>query len=226
MLHLTLIILQNAMVPLKTQSWACYANASASSVSWPKGDVALGFNHIDLKNAMVPLMMPSVLCNAYASTIRIIWPKKWCSTSFQMSWPNKCSGAIYDTIGIMWMRADDMTKAKKSYCTSYWCSRAIKCSYAIDNAIGYHMMPMLLPNVSHDTEVVVLMMPLASHDGDDGANGITWSKSHVVSNFDHLDVTNAMLPLMTLFIMWHWHQYQWHHMIKTVMLHIVTIILT
>ena len=46
--------------------------------------------------------------------------------------------------------------------------------------------------------MVVLMMSSSSHDADTGANGITWLKGHIVSHFDHTDVTNAMMPLMTL----------------------------
>ena len=42
------------------------------------------------------------------------------------------------------------------------------------------------------------MMPLAWHDTDAGANGITWPKSPPASPFDHLDITNGMVPLMTL----------------------------
>ena len=43
------------------------------------------------------------------------------------------------------------------------------------------------------------MMPFASHDADAGVKVITWTKKcHVLSHFDYLDVTNAMVPLMTL----------------------------
>ena len=60
--------------------------------------------------------------------------------------------------------------------------------------------------------MVSLMMSLASHDGD--TNHIPWPKSHVAFPFDHLDPTNGMVPLMTLGMMWHWHQCQWHCMTK------------
>ena len=65
-------------------------------------------------------------------------------------------------------------------------------------------------------------------------NGVTWPKSHV-SHFDHLDLRNAMVPVMVLStshdadtnaiilhdtnsgvtgIMWCWCWCQWHHMTK------------
>ena len=72
--------------------------------------------------------------------------------------------------------------------------------------------------------VVTLMKLLASHDAD--GNGITWPKCHVASLFDHLDLWNGMVPLMT-----HWHDVTltlalWHYMNQKVILHIVSIILT
>ena len=42
------------------------------------------------------------------------------------------------------------------------------------------------------------MMPLASHHAAAGASGITWPKRHVASHFYHFDISNGMVPLMTL----------------------------
>ena len=73
------------------------------------------------------------------------------------------------------------------------------------------MMTVPAPNASNDQQVVFhliliiltkqmqrwLMIALASHDADGVANGITWPKSHVASPFDHLYLTNGIVPLMT-----------------------------
>ena len=45
---------------------------------------------------------------------------------------------------------------------------------------------------------MVLMMMLMSHDADISTNGVTLPKSHVAPHFDHLDLTNAVKPLMML----------------------------
>ena len=42
------------------------------------------------------------------------------------------------------------------------------------------------------------MRPLASHDAEADWDSITWPKCHIASLFDHLDLTNGMMPLMTL----------------------------
>ena len=44
------------------------------------------------------------------------------------------------------------------------------------------------------------MKPFALHDSDASANFIDRLKSHVVSSFDHLDQTYAMVPLITLLV--------------------------
>ena len=41
-------------------------------------------------------------------------------------------------------------------------------------------------------------MPLVSHNVDADASGITWPKRSCSSPFDHLDLTDGMVPLMTL----------------------------
>ena len=46
--------------------------------------------------------------------------------------------------------------------------------------------------------MVVLMIPLASYDADDGASSITWPEKSSCISFDHLDVRNRMVPLITL----------------------------
>ena len=72
-----------------------------------------------------------------------------------------------------------------------------------------HLISIILTN---KLQQQLLMMSLASHDANAGAIGITNYKNHVVSPFDHLDVTNAIEPLMT--------------QLQSVMLHIVSVILT
>ena len=46
--------------------------------------------------------------------------------------------------------------------------------------------------------VVLLAMQLASHDADASTNSVKWLKRHVVSHYDHLELTNAMVLLMIL----------------------------
>ena len=52
-----------------------------------------------------------------------------------------------------------------------------------------------------------LMRPSRSHVAD--ANGITLPRQSHCIPFDHLDLTNGMVPLMTP---WPWHKHQWHYM--------------
>ena len=49
--------------------------------------------------------------------------------------------------------------------------------------------------------IMLILVPLASHV----------QNIHVAFHFHHPDLTNRMVPLMTLCIMWYWHQHQWHH---------------
>ena len=44
--------------------------------------------------------------------------------------------------------------------------------------------------------LMLLIMTLASHDAN--ANSAILPKSHVAPHFGHLDLSNAMVPLMTL----------------------------
>ena len=53
-------------------------------------------------------------------------------------------------------------------------------------------------NLQLRNAVLPLMMCLASHDTNAGASGITWSKSHVIPHFNHIDLQNAMVLLVML----------------------------
>ena len=46
--------------------------------------------------------------------------------------------------------------------------------------------------------VVLLTVPLASNDIDTSANGLNNFKNHASSDFDHLELTNAIVLLMIL----------------------------
>ena len=67
-----------------------------------KSHVAANFDYLDQANAVVPLKMPLALHDADAGASGITWWKKSYCISFWSSWPNKWSGAIDDTFGIIW----------------------------------------------------------------------------------------------------------------------------
>ena len=90
---------------LMTPLASCDSKVSVSSITWPKNNATPNFSHLDIRNAIVPLMMPWASCNAVAHGIT--WPKKSCCTSFWISWPKECDGAINDVNtavnGVTWL---------------------------------------------------------------------------------------------------------------------------
>ena len=140
--------------------------------------------------------------------------KKWCCTSFQLSWASKCNGAIYDTIGIMWIHAyvNGINWIKISCCTSFWSSGAKKCICAIHNAkaiiwcqcshqkhhmtkkVILHLISIILTKQMQqwywwgtEHHMMLMLVPMALYN----------TKGHVVYLFDLIDVANAMLPLLS-----------------------------
>ena len=103
---------------------------------------------------------------------------------------------------------------------SIWLSWPKKCNGAIDDTVGI------------------------IYDASASTNVVTWPKSHFRSQFDCFDVRNVMVPLMTplapcytkakkslnlilnISVTWCWYWFQWCHMTKEVMLHLILIILT
>ena len=62
-----------------------------------------------------------------------------------------------------------------------------------DQKVMLHLILIILMNA-----VVTFTTPFASHDANAGASGVTLPKSHVVPYFDHLDLRNAIVPLIML----------------------------
>ena len=56
-------------------------------------------------------------------------------------------------------------------------------------------MPINIPKFIHS----YIIHTSESHDNDTEANGITWPNCHAAPHFDHLDVSNAMVPLTISF---------------------------
>ena len=71
------------------------------------------------------------------------------------------------------------------------------------------------------------MMSLKSPDADVGVNGITWPKeSYCISFWSSWPNRQNCVIDDSASIMWHWHQHEWNHMTKQIMLHIVSVFLT
>ena len=118
-------------------------------------------------------------------------------SSFQLSWPEKCIGAIDGAINIMlwWHWHQGIPSLRKSCWTTIQVCWPKKC-------------------------IVPLMMLLALCHA--GANGLTWPKRHVTYHFSCLFIRNTMIPLMMLLASYEtytypigimWHKYQWHHLL-------------
>ena len=175
----------------------------------------------------------------YSSTSAngITWPKRSCCTSFQSSWLKWCNGAIGKTIGMIPMLMP-MASCNKSHVASHvdhpdltnvividkgisitWCP----CQHQVHHITGkvmLHLFLIILTKQMHwhhwscqRNHMTLMLVPVTSHE-----------QNHVTSPFDCLDLTDGMVPLITLGIMWHWHQHQWHHLTQNGMLHIVSVI--
>ena len=167
-----------------------------------KSNIASHFNFLDLKNAVVWLMMPS----ASFDTNKCQWHhmiKKSCVTPFWLSSPKECLGAFQMSLASFDVNTD-------AHCIT-WLSWAEKCSCSIDNTINitwcqcehqmYHltikvMLQLILTKQMqwchwwyHWHHMIPMLVPVA----------LTWQKCHVASHFHHYDLTNAMVPLITLF---------------------------
>ena len=69
----------------------------------------------------------------------------------------------------------------------------------------------------HQHHVMSMQLSIMSHD----------PKSHVAPHFDHLYLRECIgVTDDVISITWCWCQYQWHHMTKEVMLHLILIVLT
>ena len=121
-------------------------------------------------------MIPLASHDADPSANGITWPKRSCCFSFQLTWPDKWNGVIGDT---GWHHA---TLKQASMASN-------------DQKFMLHL-------------ILIILLNKCSGAIDD-AFDITWcwcwcqwkyktKKSCCVSYFDHLDLTNGIVPLMTL----------------------------
>ena len=152
---------------------------------------------------MMPLMVLLASHNVDATTNGFIWLKPWCYTSFQLSWHKECNGVADNTV-IIW------------YDTSASGVNGQKCDFPphfncldLENAMVLYLIQLAWYDakkvpVLHLIVIILnkevqlwywwghwhhmMLILMASHD----------PKSHIASPFDHLDVTNGMVPLMTL----------------------------
>ena len=128
-------------------------DVSASGIKWPKINVALHFNCLDLRNTILPFLMP---CHQVIPT-----PVPMLNL-FLSILTKQCSGAIDDTIGIIWCWHQLHHMTKKS------------CYFSFDHLdLTNGMLP--------------LMTLLASCDTVSSIIGITWPKSYVAPHFKYLD---------------------------------------
>ena len=105
-------------------------------------------DHHYYRNAVVPLMIPLASHGADACANHIIWSKKSCCISFSLSGPNKCVGAIDDSIcHVMAMVVSHDQKCHVASCFSHL---DLAKNSALDKCYSCHMMLVLVPTASHD----------------------------------------------------------------------------
>ena len=132
---------------------------------------------LNVRNTMVPFMMPLALDDTDTSANGISLLKKSCYTSFWLSWPMKCNGAIDNTISITlcqgWYQCGHMTKMSLHLILSilisgmHWCYWWCCAHYMMLTPMQWHhMTPTSMPVVSSDANVNV-------HD-------ITWQKEVIL----------------------------------------------
>ena len=115
--------------------------------------------------------MPLLSCDANANGI--IHQKSHATSSGCLSWPKKCNCAILTPLASCDASAStNVVTWTKKLCTSFGSSWPKECSGTIDDAVGI----------------------IAS------SNGITWPKSHIASQFECLDIRDAMVPGDTLLL--------------------------
>ena len=120
---------------------------------------------------------------------KVTTPKKSCYMSFQSAWP----------------------KEYKWY--HWWCCR--HCVMPMVSIIEEVMLHLIFIVIELRNALVSLMMLLALSYADAGANDITWIKmSSCISFWTSWAKKWTGAIDDTGFIMWHWHQDQWHYMTK------------
>ena len=185
-------------------------DADANGIIWPKYEAASSFDHIDITNGRVPLVTLLASCDTYTSINNITWP-----TSIQLSWLNKCSGAIDDFIGIICCWCQWHFIMETLCCIPSWLSWCNKWNGAIDNTddIMWHwhkhqwnlwpknFIVLCFNHIDLMNTLVLLTMPLASHGVDAGAKCQMTEKV----------MLHLILIILNLQMQWY---YWWCHMTK------------
>ena len=113
--HFNFLDLGKAMVLLTTLSAPHNSRAEANGITWPEESSFTSFGSAWPKecNGLVHIScwhqcngitrpMPKAAWDASVYVNGMTWVKQSCCTSFQLSWPKKCSSVIGDAIGILW----------------------------------------------------------------------------------------------------------------------------
>ena len=77
-------------------------DAGANGITYPKSDIAPHFNNFDQGNVVMSFMLALASHDTGAGANGIDMTNKSYNIPFWLSLPNKCNGAIDNTIGIMW----------------------------------------------------------------------------------------------------------------------------
>ena len=126
MLYIVLIILTQGIQWCPW--WYCWHHIMFIRVSMVSHDqkchVAPHFKCFNLRNIIVPLTTLGIMWHQHQCHW-CQWPEKWCCLSFQLSWPQECSGAFADTIGITWPKSHvtpylSYIKHRMQWC-HWWC---------------------------------------------------------------------------------------------------------
>ena len=126
------------------------------------------FDHPDLRTTIVQLVMQFPSCDA--SAYGGTWPRKSCCTSFQLSCAKECDAAINDAAGITWC-----------WWQCQWCYMTIFNYHDQDQMQCYH--PWCLWH-----QMMMMLAQWHQHT----------QKSYVPPDFNNRNLTNVMLPLITL----------------------------
>ena len=156
MLHLSSVVLinvRNVVVPLIMLLASCDTDDSPNNIKWWKGHVAYHLDCLGVLNAMVAFFMTVASSNPMTSANGITWPKSNIAPHFDYL-PNKYICAIGNAINITWCKCQNQMHhmTQKSHVTPHF------------------------DYVDQTGAVILLMIPLASHDADSGASGIMWQK--------------------------------------------------
>ena len=175
-----------------------------------KSHVEHHFICLDWRITVVPVVMPLASCDAAASAKGITGPKKSYCTSFWLSYLKTAVVlfliplASYDSNsnanGITWPKSHIVLHFDHVELTNVFVALTMRCK------CQDQMHHMAKEDILHLISIILTKQMyrchwschIASHDANAGVSSIIWPKCDVASHFNHLDLTNGMVPLMTL----------------------------